>query len=85
MTARREAITSVSVARIPKRYALMDKRLIRYGGPRSGIEFCDVYTNSKDIIHVKRYGQSKVFSHFFAQGAVSGELFHTQAAFRSRS
>ncbi len=66
----------------PQTLALMDKRLIRYGGPRSGIEFCDVYTNSKDIIHVKRYGQSKVFSHFFAQGAVSGELFHTQAAFR---
>ena len=63
-------------------FALMDQKLITYGGPRSGIEFCDIFTRSKDIIHVKRYGQSKVFSHFFSQGTVSGELFHTQADFR---
>jgi len=66
----------------PQDLALMDRQLIHYAGPRSGIEFCDIYTSNKDIIHVKRYGQSKVFSHFFSQGAVSGELFHTQAAFR---
>jgi uncharacterized protein (TIGR04141 family) len=66
----------------PDMFALMDRQLINYGGPRSGIEFCDIYTVDKDIVHVKRYGQSKVFSHFFSQGAVSGELFHTQTEFR---
>jgi uncharacterized protein (TIGR04141 family) len=63
-------------------FALMDQQLIKYGGPRSGIEFCDIYSRAKDIIHVKRYGQSKVFSHFFSQGTVSGELFYTQDDFR---
>jgi uncharacterized protein (TIGR04141 family) len=66
----------------PESFALMDRQLINYGGPRSGIEFCDIYTRGKDILHVKRYGQSKVFSHFFSQGTVSGELFHTQGEFR---
>ena len=66
----------------PEGFALMDRQLINYGGPRSGIEFCDIYTSENNIIHVKRYGQSKVFSHFFSQGTVSGELFHTQAEFR---
>ena len=66
----------------PEEFALMDRQGINYGGPRTGIEFCDIYTRDKDIIHVKRYGQSKVFSHFFAQGTVSGELFYTQTEFR---
>ncbi len=63
-------------------FALMDQKLIKYGGPRSGVEFCDIFTTGRDIIHVKRYGQSKVFSHFFSQGTVSAELFHTQSEFR---
>ncbi len=66
----------------PAKFALMDQQFIYYGGPHSRFEFCDIYTSEKDIIHVKRYGQSKVFSHFFAQGTTSGELFHTQAEFR---
>lgn len=63
-------------------YALMDKNNIPYGGGYNKIEFCDLYTNDKDIIHVKRYGQASAFSHLFAQGTNSGELFHTQAEFR---
>lgn len=63
-------------------YALMDQKLINIAGFGAGIEFCDLYTRNKDIVHVKRYGQSKVFSHFFSQGTVSAELFHTQTVFR---
>jgi len=63
-------------------FALMDRKKIMFGGGRSNFEFCDLYTKDKDIIHVKRYGQSSVFSHFFAQGTNSGELFHTQSEFR---
>lgn len=64
-------------------YALMDKEKIMYGGGHSNFEFCDLYTKDKGIIHVKRYGQSSVFSHFFAQGTNSGELFQTQQEFRN--
>ena len=67
---------------IPDTYALMDRKLIMYGGGHNKFEFCDLYTKNRDIIHVKRYGQSKVFSHFFAQGTNSGELFHTQSEIR---
>ncbi|MEW8692239.1 MAG: TIGR04141 family sporadically distributed protein [Candidatus Thiodiazotropha endolucinida] len=61
---------------------LMDKKLIAFGGGYNKFEFCDLYTLEKEIIHVKRYGQSSAFSHLFAQGTNSGELFHTQPEFR---
>lgn len=54
--------------------ALMDKKTIYYGGGRSQIEFCDIYTKDRRLVHVKRYGGSSVLSHLFAQGVVSAEL-----------
>lgn len=66
----------------PDQYALMDMKLIPFGGGNNKFEFCDLYTCDKDIIHVKRYGGSSIFSHLFAQGTSSGELFHTQSEFR---
>jgi uncharacterized protein (TIGR04141 family) len=68
----------------PHRFALMDRKTIAYGGAQSTIEFCDLYTASKDILHLKRYGQSSTLSHLFSQGLVSGELFRMEAAFRER-
>jgi len=62
------------------RFALMDLKIIPFGGGK--FEFCDLYTRDKDIVHVKRYGGSSVFSHFFAQGTNSAELFQTQSVFR---
>ncbi len=53
----------------------MDRKTIAYGGANQKIEFCDLYTKNKKIIHVKRYGASSVLSHLFAQGLVSGEAF----------
>ena len=66
----------------PGTFALMDKKNISYGGGPNRVEFCDLYTDTRDIIHVKRYGGSNVLSHLFAQGTVSGELFSTQVDFR---
>jgi len=72
-----------SVARSdPDTFALLDKQNIPYGGGPSRIEFCDLYTRNRDIIHVKRYGGSNVLSHLFSQGTVSGEVFWMQADFR---
>ncbi|MDD5760169.1 MAG: TIGR04141 family sporadically distributed protein [Desulfobulbaceae bacterium] len=62
--------------------ALMDKKLIRLGRGLSAIEFCDLFSNEKLVIHVKRYGGSSVLSHLFAQGLVSGQLFVTEPEFR---
>ena len=66
----------------PKRFALMDRKNISFGGGHSKVEFCDLFTKDSDIIHVKRYGQSTALSHLFAQGVNSGELFQMEPRFR---
>ncbi len=63
---------------------LMDEKNIPYGGGHSKIEFCDLYSKNKEMIHVKRYGGSSVLSHLFNQGLVSGELFRAERNFRDK-
>jgi uncharacterized protein (TIGR04141 family) len=65
------------------RFALMDCALIPHGGARSSIEFCDLYSLARELIHVKRYSGSSVMSHHFSQGVVSGRLLLRDAAFRT--
>lgn len=61
---------------------VFDKKLAYIKG-EDPIEFCDAYElNEKRLIHLKRYGQSAVLSHLFAQGFVSGELFLLNPLFR---
>ena len=64
------------------KFALMDRKIIPIGGGRSSIEFCDLFTKDKQLIHVKKYGGSSVLSHLFQQGVVSGELFISSDSFR---
>jgi len=61
---------------------LMHEKNIPYGGGHSNIEFCDLFSKDKEMIHVKRYGGSSVLSHLFNQGLVSGELFRAEKDFR---
>lgn len=65
-------------------FALMDRQNISIGGGRSRIEFCDLYSKDRDIIHVKKYGGSSVLSHLFQQSLVSGECFLHEAEFRTK-
>jgi uncharacterized protein (TIGR04141 family) len=62
----------------------LDRQCILHGGSRSKIEFCDLLSMDKKIIHVKHYGGSSVLSHLFSQGLVSGELFLGDATFRGK-
>lgn len=62
----------------------MDRQLVKHGGGHSAIEFCDLMTDDKKLVHVKRYSGSAQLSHLFAQGAVSGELFVQDAQFREK-
>jgi uncharacterized protein (TIGR04141 family) len=66
----------------PTKIALTDKKNIQYGGNQSKVEFCDLFTKTNDMFHVKRYGQSTALSHLFAQGVVAGESFQMDANFR---
>jgi uncharacterized protein (TIGR04141 family) len=62
--------------------ALMDRELVSHTGMASPIEFCDLYLRDGHMIHVKRYGQSSVLSHLFAQGLVSANLLIGDVEFR---
>ncbi len=65
-------------------YALMDRKNIPYGAARSSIELCDLFSDRKQLIHVKRGASSDVLSHLFSQGAVSAEAFAMAADFRDK-
>ena len=60
----------------------MDRKLVSFGGGASRIEFCDLISSDRDIIHVKRYAGSSVLSHLFNQGSASAELYASDASFR---
>jgi uncharacterized protein (TIGR04141 family) len=62
----------------------LDAQNISYGGGHSKIEFCDILTKDKNLIHVKKYGGSAVLSHLFAQGLVSAQLLLMDSAFREK-
>lgn len=70
-------------AELPKQYALMDRKLIPIGGAYGRIEFCDLFSVAKDMVHIKRYGASSVLSHLFSQAVVSGEAFRAEPRFRA--
>lgn len=60
----------------------MDRQLISIGGGRNKIEFCDLYSSKRDVIHVKQYGGSSLLSHLFSQARVSAESFLGEPTFR---
>ena len=64
-----------------KNFFCADKKNITLKG-QTPIEFCDVYTKSKKIIHVKRYRGSSGLSHLFMQGGNSATLFFSEEKFR---
>jgi uncharacterized protein (TIGR04141 family) len=77
-----EAYCARAAAEAPARFALMDQKVIPIGGRYGKIEFCDLMTPGKALIHVKRYGASGVLSHLFSQAVVSAEAFRGEPAFR---
>jgi len=69
----------------PDRFALLDdKNKIFHGGGHGQVEACDLFSLDRQLIHIKRYGRSNVFSHLFAQGYVSGRLIQLDAEFRKK-
>jgi uncharacterized protein (TIGR04141 family) len=62
--------------------ALMDFKLVGSASLPNRIEFCDLYSAARHIIHLKRYSSSSALSHLFAQGVVSAKLFLNEIDFR---
>lgn len=62
---------------------LLDKRTV--SRPQAtAIEVCDVATNTKHLVHVKKGTSSSSLSHLFSQGVVSAELLHMDPEFRRK-
>jgi uncharacterized protein (TIGR04141 family) len=61
----------------------LDRKLVPYGGGRSTIEFCDVLTSDRRMMHVKKYTGSSVLSHLFAQGTVAATSLLSDEKFRA--
>jgi uncharacterized protein (TIGR04141 family) len=69
----------------PGQYALLDDdNKIFHGGGHGQVEVCDIFSINKQLIHVKIYGKSSVFSHLFSQGFVSGQLLQLDTEFRKK-
>lgn len=72
-------------AALPDQFFLLDDtQKIMHGGGHGQVEVCDLFSRNRELIHVKMYGRSNVFSHLFAQGFVSGQLIQTDAEFRKK-
>lgn len=65
-------------------FALMDRKMIMIGGGRSRVEFCDLYSKQKDMVHAKKYGGSSLLSHLFSQAVVSADCFLHESEFRTK-
>lgn len=63
-------------------YLLLDKKTVKLNTMTSPIEICDILTEDGYFIHVKRKLASSSLSHLFAQGYVSGDLFHMSQKYR---
>src|SRR5699024_5889426 len=58
----------------------LDQQNINYKG--SQIEACDLLTDNKEFIHVKKWSSSSTLSHLFQQGIVSAQLLMNDIEFR---
>ncbi len=60
----------------------VDRQLVPApGGDR--VELCDLLTEDRQFLHVKKRGSSSTLSHLFSQGLVSAELLAREPAFRT--
>jgi hypothetical protein len=63
-------------------FVLADRQLVKPAGARTPMEFCDLLSSSKHIIHVKPRTSSSTLSHLFGQAFASAEAFLYDEGFR---
>jgi len=61
---------------------LLDGKMIRFAGERSGMEVCDLLAIDRKFIHVKRGMAANRLSHLFTQGTNSARAFIKSEEFR---
>ncbi|MEG0752707.1 MAG: TIGR04141 family sporadically distributed protein, partial [Angelakisella sp.] len=65
-------------------FCLMDKKMVGVEDGPKKIEACDIFTISKQFIHVKNKGQSSQLSHLFSQGKISAQCFISDEKYRQQ-
>lgn len=72
----RESEYNASVSQTVAGCVLMDMRTISSPGRATPVEVCDILTDDREFVHIKRHLGSSDLSHLFAQGLVSASLLH---------
>lgn len=67
------------------RLLLLDRKTVRLTGRTTPIEICDLLSDERHLVHVKRHLSSSSLSHLFAQGLTSAELLQSNPAFREKA
>lgn len=67
------------------RLLVMDRQNVAIPRRTTPVEICDLLSDERELIHVKRHLGSSDLSHLFAQGYVSAELLQSNAEFRQRA
>ena len=65
--------------------ALLDRQLAQVARERGPIELCDLFTEERQFVHVKRKTHSATLSHLFAQGSVAAEAFRQDDGVRDQA
>ena len=68
-----------------KNIILLDKKTVKIDTNTSPIEICDLFSDDRKLIHVKRKLSSSSLSHLFNQGFVSSELFQMSEEYRLKT
>lgn len=63
---------------------LMDEDNFKIGGSHDKIEVCDLLSESREMICVKKMVSSSTMSHLFSQGSVSATLLRSEPKYRAR-
>ncbi|NII29683.1 TIGR04141 family sporadically distributed protein [Pseudoflavitalea sp. X16] len=79
-----EGAYNTAVAEADDSLLLMDQDPVMHGGGSNKIEFCDLYSKGRKIVHVKHAAASSVLSHLFMQAMNSGEYFSMDKDFRRK-
>lgn len=82
---REDHYNAAAVAGDPAHRVLMDKKLITAFEARDPFELCDIFTDARQLIHVKKRYASSSLSHLFAQGRVAAQAFLRDETVRERA
>jgi uncharacterized protein (TIGR04141 family) len=79
----REREYNEAAATADTRLLLLDRKTISTQASTTPVEICDLLSDKRQLIHVKRHLGARDLSHLFSQGFVSAELLQSDPAFRT--